>query len=293
MKHIDDTRVLNAVFLDGISLTLQGIPQTVEHEEDFIYSLANDLGGLLEYRTNGGKGYPKSATIKGTLNNGGEWVVFCAYGSNSFNQHINVECKGSKTEDFRDTILSYGVQWSLTRADIAMDMLIDFDVGHNICKVYSRMKNIATSVVGDWEGRQNGRTYYIGKDRSSCESYIRFYEKGIEMTSKGYEGYPTNLQRLEVEYKPKKYKRQHIKSLDARDILSTALNPLELFRMFSDQGIEGVRISGKKETNYKKSVRHMITQYLASIKEWEENDGLISLYEEIEYAIKHGQVVMG
>lgn len=297
LKYIDSTRFLDSVFLDGLAITLTGIPQgkngDISYEEDFIYTLSQDMGGFLEYREFGAKGYPKSATIKGTLDNGFEWVVFCSYGSLAFNQHMNIECKGQYTEFFRDTILSYGVNWSLTRADIAMDMIIDFDVGHNICKVYSKLKNIQTHLAGDWEGRENGRTYYIGKSRKECESYIRFYEKYIEMAQKGFDGFPDNLQRLELEYKPKKHKRQHIKSLDAKDILSTALYPLELFNMFREIGVEPVRISGKKESNYKLSVRHMMTQYLSQIKEWKEQEGLVSLFEEIEYAIEHGHVVMG
>lgn len=290
----------NDVFLDCLTLTLLGVPQGENnghsYEFDFIYTLAESLGGLLEVRLSGGKGYPKSATIKGTLENGIQWVVFCAYGSMNLGQHMSIECKGQMTEHFRDVFLSFGVDWSLSRADIALDMMIDFDEARSICLDYANKKKIYTNLIGDWESKERGldpkgRTYQIGANRKECESLIRLYEKGLEMKQQGVVGVPEELIRLELEFKPKKHKRQHIKSLDARDILSFAINPLELFNTFHDLGIEGVRVNGKKEHGYKQSVRHMMTQYLSQIKEWKDQEGLVSLFEEIEYAIEHGHVV--
>ena len=171
------------------------------------------------------------------------------------------------------------IAWSLTRAHIAMDMVMDYDEGHRICQQYSERRNISTSLVGDWEGKTNGRTYYIGKSRSSSESYIRFYEKGIEMAQKGFDGYPPDLVRLELEYKPRKEKRQHIERLEASYLLSFATNPLELFTSFVDLGISGVRIQGTKNKDYRSSALHMVAQYTNIFREWEEREGISSLLE--------------
>lgn len=289
--------MIDGVFLDGLSLTILSIPQGTDGdkscEKDFIYSVATDMGGILEFREYGSKGYPKSAVIKGKQENGADWTVFCAFGSHNIGQHLNIECKGGITEQFASIISQYGVNFRVTRADIAMDMIADFQVAHNICKVYARSKSISTSLVGDWEQGINGRTYYIGKSRKESESYIRLYEKGIEMAQKGFKDVPPDLVRLELEYKPKKHKRQHITSLVARDILSTALNPLELFENFLDEGIEPVKISARKEKSYKTTVRHMITQYLSAMNEFKENEGMIGLIEEIEYAMKYGHTMGG
>lgn len=269
------------VFLDGLSLTVKGVPQVEEFERDFIFQLGSMLGGQIDYRESGGKGYPKTALITGVLENGFEWTVFCAYGSRNFRQHMNIEAKGQITEKFRDVFLSLEVDWSLSRADIALDMIMDYDKGHEICKAYARKKNIRTSLVGDWEGQEKGRTYYIGASRSGSENYIRFYEKGIEMTEKGFTGYPPDLVRLELEFKPEKHKREKIINLQADHILSFAISPLELFSSFSDLGIVGVRVNGKKDHNFETSIEHMLSQYSNQIKEWGDVKGINSLLKRI------------
>ena len=269
------------VFLDGLSLTVKGVPQVEEFERDFIFQLGSMIGGQIDYRESGGKGYPKTALITGVLENGFEWTVFCAYGSRNFRQHMNIEAKGQITEKFRDVFLSLEVDWSLSRADIALDMIMDYDKGHEICKAYARKKNIRTSLVGDWEGQEKGRTYYIGASRSGSENYIRFYEKGIEMTEKGFDGYPPDLVRLELEFKPEKHKREKIINLQADHILSFAISPLELFSSFSDLGIVGVRVNGKKDHNFETSIEHMLSQYSNQIKEWGEVKGINSLLKRI------------
>lgn len=124
----------------------------------------------------------------------------------------------------------------------------------------------------------------MGASRSSAECYIRFYEKGIEMEQKGFSGYPPDLVRLELEFKPRKEKRQNITSLEADYLLSICRNPLELFSTFSDLGIVGVRINGKRENNYRDSLLHMIAQYTNQIKEWKEQEGINSLLHLIKEA---------
>lgn len=272
---------MNGVFLDGLSLTVKGVPQVQEFERDFIFQISELLRGTVDYRESGGKGYPKTALITGVLPNGFEWTVFCAYGSRNFGQHMNIEAKGQITEHFRDAFLSLGVDWSLSRADVALDMIMDYEKGHEICKAYAKKKNIRTSLVGDWEGLEKGRTYYIGASRSGSENYIRFYEKGIEMSEKGFDGYPPDLVRLELEFKPEKHKREKITNLQADYILSFAISPLELFSTFADLGIVGVRVNGKKEKSYKESIQHMLNQYSNQIKEWGEKEGINSLLQRI------------
>lgn len=272
---------MNGVFLDGLSLTVKGVPQVEEFERDFIFHITELLGGVVDYRESGGKGYPKTALITGVLPNGFDWTVYCAYGSRNFRQHMNIEAKGQITEKFRDAFLSLNLDWSLSRADIALDMIMDYEEGHEICKQYSFRKNIKTSLVGDWEGKTRGRTYYMGASRSASECYLRFYEKGIEMAQKGFDGYPPDLVRLELEFKPRKEKRQNITSLEADYLLSISRNPLELFSTFADLGIEGLRINGKKESSYRESIEHMLNQYSNQIKEWGEKEGINSLLQKI------------
>ena len=294
MKHIAQNLPDRGIFLDGLSLTFKGIPRNVSDETNFIMEIARAFGGGYEFRAVGGKGYPLTALIKGKhIVDNTDWLIYCAYGSSNRGQHINIECKGSMTKDFIEFVNMSGVEWSLTRADITLDLIMDFDEGHKICQDYAIKKNIGTNLVGDWEGKERGRTYYIGASRKECESYIRFYEKSIELRQQGYKDVPDNIQRLELEYKPKKPKRQHITSLVAEDILSTALNPLELFQSFHDLGLEPYRISSKKDRDYKRSVRYMLSQYLAYIKEWDDEEGLGSLFDEIQYAVAKGHVAMG
>ena len=145
------------VFLDGLSLTVKGVSQVEEIERDFIFHISQLLNGVVEYRDIGGKGYPKTALINGKMSNGFDWTVFCAYGARAVGQHMNIEAKGQITEDFKNVFLSLGVDWSLSRADIALDMIMDYERGHEVCKAYARKKNIKTSLVGDWEGKELGK----------------------------------------------------------------------------------------------------------------------------------------
>lgn len=252
----------------------------MESEIGFVEVIYSIIGGNLEHRTFGAKGYPKSSLIKYKYAGIDSTILFC-YGSMNAGQHLNVEFKGDQTEYVRDIILSCGVQYRLTRADIALDFQTDYLEAHAIAKAYAEKKGIATSVQGDWEQGKDGRTYYIGKTRGGSESYIRLYEKGIQLRSKGY-GAPVDLVRLELEYKPKKYKRAEIKSLDAADLLATAIYPLELFEQFMPLGINAQKITTPPQKTFEESINHMITQYANSLSEYIEVYGWVHFREKIE-----------
>lgn len=270
------------VFLDGLSLTLTSVRKCIESEREFVEMIYSLLGGTLEHREFGAKGYPYSSIIKyHYLDSVEESTVLFCYGSNNLGQYLNIEFKGRQTEFVRDHLLSCGVQFRLTRADIALDFQMDYLAAHAIAKEYAEQKGIATSLVGDWEQGINGRTYYIGKSRSGSESYIRLYEKGIEMRGRGF-GAPLDLIRLEVEYKPKKYKRDSIKSLDAADLLATASYPLALFQNFMPLGIDANRITTPPKKSFEDSLEHMITQYGSVLEQYIDTYGWIALREKIE-----------
>ena len=278
----------NKVFLDGLSLTFKNVVQSINCEIIAIDQVSQKLGGTMVKRNSGGKGYPLSCQIVGYLD-GEEWSIFCGYGSRNVGQHLHMEAKGRITELFRDVVLELGFTWSLSRADIALDMITDYDDGHKICKEYAMAKNIKTSLVGDWEGKEAGRTYYIGANRSN-EIYIRFYEKGKEMLAKGFTDVPDGLCRLEVEIKPRKEKRQQLDSLDASYLLSTVRNPLELFNSFADLGIDSLSINAKRDSSYIIGLNHMLAQYNRTLREYVDNHGLASLIKRIKCSIQLGQV---
>lgn len=268
------------VFLDGLSITLISVQKGLDSEIGFVELIYSLVGGSMEHRDFGAKGYPKSSLIKHKYRGMDSTILFC-YGSANLGQYINVEFKGEQTEYIRDIILNCGVQFRLTRADIALDFLGDYLQAHKVAREYAEQKGIATSLVGDWEKGESGRTYYIGKTRSGSESYIRLYEKGIELRSRGY-GAPIDLVRLELEYKPKKYKRDEIKSLDAADLLATAVYPLALFKQFMPLGIDANKITTPPLKTFEESIAHMITQYANPIAEYIEHFGWIHFREQIE-----------
>lgn len=268
------------VFLDGLSLTLLSVGKGIDNEKSFVENVFSLVGGELEHREYGAKGYPFSSLIRHNYNGTDSTIIFC-YGSPNLGQHLNVEFKGAQTEHIRDIILSFGVHFRLTRADIAIDFRMDYLEAHEIARAYANQKGIATSLVGDWEEGVNGRTYYIGKSRSGSESYLRLYEKGIELLQRGYNA-PRDLVRLELEYKPKKYKRDAIKSLDAADLLSTAVYPLVLFNEFMPLGVDANKITTPPKKSFEESIEHMITQYGNPLSQYLECHGWIHLREKIE-----------
>lgn len=264
----------NSLSLDGVRLHCSGVDRHIESEIAFIEFLASHLRCSAVWLDGGMLGYTRRAKIVGTVDNS-PFSADLFFGARNIGQHVLIAVSGSMTQWFCDQWAELGIHFSVTRADIALDFQGNFMDAYKIVKSWSIRKRRKTSFVGDWDCGLDGRTYYSGARGSDSETFIRLYEKGIESRQKGYTGVPTNWQRLELEFRPRKAKRKDIIFLDARSMLGYAHSVLELFNRFSSESFPPVDLSGLKlvERTSLDSFRHMLSQYSKVIQDVELDHG--------------------
>lgn len=84
-----------------------------------------------------------------------------------------------------------GLDAKLTRVDLAVDFLDGEHTVDDAVKMYecggfgSGGRQPSTSCAGDWIGKKDGRTLYVGKSKNG--KMLRVYEKGIQMGDFGSE----------------------------------------------------------------------------------------------------------
>lgn len=161
----------------------------------------------------GRNGYPLHARLVNEET--GEFIMTACYGS--LEMPPNVFASGETAQLWYQlcSLNLFGRFW-VARADVAYDTTtIPFDKLIDFGRWFSRKKNLKTSVVGDWDRAQDGRTYYIGS-RSSV-AYLRIYEKGIQTKT------DPNWIRVEFEFKPHKDFRKRAASLSPEEMMSGSL----------------------------------------------------------------------
>lgn len=247
--------------IDALRLTFVGVQREIVTENRFLKMLAKKMEGSILMLDGGQFGYRQRCVITGE-HLGKSWKLYAWYGATNLNQKINIEFKGGLTEWFASFVIDLGVDYEITRVDICYDFFSDFLSCSDICIKYANDRRITTSTSGDWINGQNGRTLYIGKRSGDNESFIRLYEKGIELNSRGADA-PTNLIRLEVEIRPQKHKKKIIRTLLPYEILSYFRNPLYLFNCFlDDENIHYNKIDYEPDEKCAKdSFLHMCKQY--------------------------------
>lgn len=281
-SFLNDNFIINKenLFIDALTCTLKSVPQYEEHELKFIQDLANILGASIVESSKGQSSYPNMAMIQGERTDKGRFNIRCRYGSTRVGMNMSVACSGFITQEFKEALFELGVWYYITRIDIAMDWQGDFEEWHAICKAFRVKRGLKSGTVGDWEDGEDGRTYNMGS--RSSESFVRLYEKGIEMQQKGYEGVPSDLLRCELELKPIKEKRDLVQDFDLIHMLSLSKVGTDLFNHLFELGIAPSKHDYTIRDDIWIALSHVAVQYRRHFKQaiaekgWEEIQGTFS-----------------
>lgn len=246
------------LFLDALTCTIRSVPQSEEHELSFIDLLARYLGATIVDTSKGQSSYPNMILLQGEREKR-RFNIRCRYGASGINMNMSIACTGFISEEFKNALRELDVWYYITRADIAIDWEGDFEEWHSHCKEFRVQRGLKSGTIGDWEDGEDGRTYNMGSRKS--ESYCRLYEKGIEMSQKGFNGVPCNLLRLELEFKPIKEKRELIQDFDLVHLLSKSKVGTDLFNKLFSLGIKPTKTNYTVKDDIWESLSHVAIQY--------------------------------
>lgn len=190
------------------------------------------------------------------------WVTVFS-GGDSQNGKINAFASGDTAERFYAFLQDNKIEYSLLRADIALDFN---HVGawsdlYNICVFQADRFNIKKLFVGSPESLttpdcEEGRTLYLGSRQSV--SFVRLYEKG----KKDNIEFPDWV-RLELEFKPKnKNARLQYAKASKMDILNASAFVDSIYSQFIEVGIAPCAAGTVRELpDYEKTLLHLFKQY--------------------------------
>lgn len=255
-------------FLDALSLTLLEV-RTPEAEANLIYFLETFLEAVPHELERGGKGYPQRTAF--SLEQA-SLIVF--HGSPRVDMPLHIEAKGDAVKYLINFISNFRPVWRISRADVAVDTTTPFEELHRLGKQYAEKKGITTSLVGDWEGEKNGRTYYIGKRTS--ETFFRIYEKSVQMKASFI------YNRVEVELKPRPIKRDGITKLCPEFILSCFRNPTELFNHFLCDKILPIQVNRNLEKTDFEVIHHCFETYQNRFRDFIHEHGRRAFFDLLE-----------
>lgn len=176
-----------------------------------------------------------------------EKIATFTFNATKDDQPMQMICTGSWAglgKEIADYAMKeWRVSYYVTRVDVAYDFIGDFE---RVYRYLSKNRGaIKSKLVGDWESKKDGRTYYLGSNRSRAQ--IRFYEKGIEQMAKGVSDVSRNWLRLELQYRPTKRERDDTHLLTIQDFLGRVKWAYKLFRGVSGFGYENfVNVSVKR-----------------------------------------------
>lgn len=269
------------LIIDALTVTVL-VPQDVQKEKEYIQKLRRYFGGSIVESTKGQNSYPFMDIVEVSIDGCGESSLRCRYGANRKNMHLSIACSGWLSPYFKRALKDIGVPYWITRVDVAVDFIGDFEAYHKICSDFRRKRGVKSSTVGDWEDGADGRTYYMGSRKS--ESYIRLYEKGKERICKGLEGVPPDLLRLELEFKPTKIKREIVNDFDPAHMLSLSKIGTDVFNLVFNLGIEPLKIDYTRSADTFVTLSHAVIQYKKYFQEAIDllgADGLIDFMNDV------------
>lgn len=217
----------------------------------------------VEYYQKGANGYKSTASIK----NGDDVLFRVLYNGSQRSMPINITASGDYAEVGRSMLQELCAEYSYemypTRIDVAYDFIGDFVKAF----IYLSKKKgrIKSSLMGDWEGRQDGRTYYLGSKNSRAR--LRLYEKGIEVSQRGLPSIE-NWQRLELQFRPLKQERWRVRSYTAEQFVGAVRWVYDLFSGISGLGVDAHSpIRWSSETNLRYKVYNILKKYSSTFDE--------------------------
>ena len=257
LKYKDITK-LKKLFFDALSV------RAVINEDDpqDVFDLISDFKEF--------SGYDNSGLVNGHLSyaQGVNFEkdgikIFISFGGSVKNMGALFETKGYEgSKLLADFFNTSGWGFVLTRADVTMDFdggkPLFSDVKDKLIR-YADQKNIKEiTTQGDWIREILGRTLYVGARNS--EYRFRLYEKSEEQWANKNASFPSDIVRLEWQYRPKR-KKKYITRLEPSYVLSFCKNASEFFESVGATAIEPTSIPKVEPKEDMEIFYHMLKQY--------------------------------
>jgi len=252
------------LILDALTCNIKSVPQQENLELNFIKVLSEKLNAEIKESSKGQSSYPNMILLQGERENR-KFNIRCRHGSDRPGMNMSIACTGFITEEFKKALKDMNAWYCISRIDIAVDWIGSFEEAHALCKEFRVKRGLISSTVGDWEDGLYGRTYDIGS--RSSETCVRLYEKGIEMAQKGFSDTDPNHQRLELEFKPIKEKRELIQDFDLVHMLSLSKVGTDLFNHMFEMGITPIKHNYTMPDDIWISLSHVAVQYRRHFKQ--------------------------
>jgi hypothetical protein len=205
-------------------------------------------------------GYTRRASIKR-----GDHVVASVL-SGGANGNPSAWASGEDTEPFVHLVRAV---WGDSHRVSRMDSAMDFDGTGSWDRLYTKATTIAdesklkTSVAGDWIGREDGRTLYVGSRKSP--SFVRLYEKGLQLRKDAppeiVATLSTDWVRLENQVRPQRESRSKAATATPAEVFGYARFTQKLAAQCADLEVARVPIREWTEGDDARAYRYGVKQY--------------------------------
>lgn len=162
------------------------------------------------------------------------------------------------------------------------------------CTSLAEEFGLKTSLVGDYIGKENGRTLYVGSRKSNV--YVRLYEKGrqqIGLTRDPFERdrISTEWVRLEVQVRPQDDARWRAAETTADEGWGFSEWTRELAQRVKGLDVETVTMQHKRETDDERALKWVARQYGGTFERIAQREGWQAVWDllaiEVARAQKH------
>lgn len=258
---------------DWYSATIREDSVGGPHGERVAEALAGRLSGFLDEGP-ALHGYGEGRIVRSF---DGDTLARCMFGGKQ--SWPLVVASGARTTE---TVGVLRELWPASHWVTRVDSALDFDEPGIFERLYhdaltfADERGLKVSMAGDWHRAKDGRTLYVGSMSSAV--FVRIYEKGLEMRSKGVEDAPLDWVRVELSAKPQKASRVRTAALSASEVWGLS-KWARAFRVAVVDGIEvpPALMQQHRESDLQRSLRFMEKQYGPTILEqvrvlggWEE-----------------------
>ena len=234
---------------------------TIRDSKDAIIDVLRDAYSADLEKGKGLNGYKESFSL---INDDGVVAKICSGGVNPY---PNAFASGENAEAFSGIIRSvWPDEHQVSRVDSCEDISSPgaFESFHDIAKAIAGKNRMKTELAGDWEGKANGRTYYIGSRKGNR---LRIYEKGKQLRHKA--AYSEDLTqydidnwvRAEFEARPQGSHKKLAAYLSPDEMWGLSKWGVEALSLLFDQNTK--RVTGKvwQKSSIEAAEHHMFKQY--------------------------------
>lgn len=169
---------------------------------------------------------------------GADGEVFCRtfWGGVNGGDSVHVQCSGGRTSQLVEHIRATWPEHRVSRVDVCEDWS-DPEAWRRLWKINSALRKefgLSSRMAGDWSGRKDGRTFYLGGRTSFVQS--RLYEKGKQL------GCDPNWVRQEIQVRPSGEGKTNLSRVEPAQVFAVSPWTRELAARVGVPELEAVRI---------------------------------------------------